>query len=262
MQWDMTWDDYQIFEAICNEIQDDAIASRSDSALINYILRSQSFVTLLDAQSAIIAHPGEGNGARYKRLLNDFCDWPNASKVCAHHLSHLLRQTSDLAFDPVKTYLEKYEFEPDALVRTPNSDPTYDDVASHFPTDSAGKPRQITFSKADGSTTSAYLGLLKHDHLFWLFRNAIVHNFKSLGRGLGIPTQYAEPIYFLSLRDEEDAGGNLVEVRSTELFYPMKFLKRLVASSSSNVLQHCRAHGINPMESMRSNTYWVEQLNL
>jgi len=262
MEWDWDWDDYQIFEAVCKEILDDAIAPKSNSGLINYILRSQSLVTLLDALSVIIAQPGEAVNARYKRILNDFSDWPNASKVCVNHLSYLLKQTSDVDFDAVKVYLEPYEFGPDVLVRTPNTEPSYNEVAAQFPTDRSGNPRQIQFTKLDGSRTSAHLSHFKHDHLFWLFRNAIVHNFKSLGKGIGIPTQYDEPIYFLLTSTESDASGNLVEKRSTELFYPMSFLKKVVGNASRNVLQYSKDNGIDPMESMRSKTYWVEQLNL
>jgi hypothetical protein len=101
---------------------------------------------------------------------------------------------------------------------------------------------------------------LTHYHLFWAYRNGLVHELRPLGYGVD-SGHYDFPHYHelttFSYGDRDNPGTLTIE-----LVYPDVFLLNLCRNALNNLQAYLIRNRLNPYDSYRFGTYWISELNL
>lgn len=220
----------------------EALRTKSER-LFQHIL----YFGILDALSKCI-YPHEGNHDRLTGLVLKFGQWADAERVSATHLLQLLRKIPGPEFDSLREYtrqkVESMGF-PSGYLPTLDKDPEIEEVRSQWP--KSVPPVLIKGIRLES---------LQHINLFYAFRNSIIHEMRTPGRGFDLADKN-EPYYHNMLNIESED----VQYESIELEYPAKFLLRLCTVCLEGVQQHLLKNDLNPYDYYDFGSYWIPDLN-
>lgn len=217
--------------------------STKSQGLFQHIL----YLGILDALSKCV-YPHKGNHDRLTGLVLRFSGWPHAKRISLIHLIQLLRKVPDPEFDSLREFA-KHELEsmgfPLGNLPTLDKDPEYELVRSKW-------PKQVPLEVIRG----IHLESLQHINLLYTFRNSIVHEMRTLGKGFDLADK-SEPYYLNMLNIESEE----INYESIELVYPSKFLEGLCTSCIEGVRQHLLQNDLNPYDYYDFGSYWISDLN-
>jgi hypothetical protein len=214
------------------------------------LYRKLLYVSVLDALARSVV-PKRGNRDRFTYLLKRFCRWPDGERVSLPHLVELLRRNPDPAFEKLRLWAaekdKKLPVHGGSLMPI-SHDPTFDEVKTVWPTSQEHR------TPLEGIDLTA----LQHFRLLWVYRNMLVHEMRTPGRGMEFGNDSDEPFYHGM--STVDKNGRFTG-RSTELVYPWRFLHRLCDTALGELRGYFAANDLNPYESFVFGTYWIEELN-
>ncbi|GBD98175.1 hypothetical protein BMS3Abin07_00183 [bacterium BMS3Abin07] len=204
------------------------------------------FAAIFDSLSKCI-FPKKGNKDRIISFLIDFSEWEDHDRISLPHLYQLLTKNPEPAFSKLRSFtVEKLSNWIDGEIINLSSDPKISEVIGYW-------PNEKDYKKPLGGVSIEYL---QHSHLFYSYRNAIVHEFRHPGHGMEIK-QDKNPFYigFSHLNDPDDQKNTL------ELVYPYGFFEKIVRTSFENMKNYLIKENINPYFSYTFGSYWIEELN-
>ncbi len=206
------------------------------------------FFAVIDSLSKCI-FPKKGNRDRIVSFVDGFSEWENRTRISLPHLAQLLLKSPEPPFADLRefAYGKLTKWSPGKIIML-NQDPDIKEVAKFWPSEKEHK------KPLDGVSIDS----LQHIHLFYSYRNYLVHEMREPGYGFE-HLQDDEP-YYISLTHlpkSKDEGKK----ETWELVYPVLFLKKLIDTSMKNMKEYLIKNNINPYMSYTFGTYWINELN-
>lgn len=207
------------------------------------------YTAILDAISRPIFIQ-QSNRERIVGLVKDFCDWPESSRVSLPHLSQLVRTKTESEIVELRNFtIRNMSQWTRGEVILLNRDPSYLDVEQIWPHKN-GRPILIDGIK---------LKWLQHCHLFYAYRNGLVHEFKTSGYHAELFDK-DEP-YYVQVTEYRDEYSRQSE-RTWQLQYTATFFKKLCLSALSNIEEYFVQNQIDPIETLAPGKYWIRELDI
>lgn len=180
------------------------------------------------------------NKERLTRFVREFTGWPDVNRVSLPYIDAVLRKYPDVQCAKLRAFV--YErFSPWRYGCLPlRCDPEFAEVAPLWPNE------LDPFGRIS-------LEHLRHDHLFYVYRNALVHEVRSPGFASEEESD-AKPYYHTaSLLGQTGQWWELV--------YPTRFFLTILDESLDRLEAHCKASAIDPTEAFEFGTYWLSELD-
>jgi len=200
------------------------------------------YVGILDALSKTVSYPNQGNRDRFVSLIRNFSDWKYAKKISLPHLVRLLQKVHSPEFSDLRAYAyEKFDkWVPGNLIEL-ESDPDFEEVKRLWPSTIPKPLERIDINS------------VQHVHLFYFYRNSLVHELRQLGRGIDI-RQEGDPYYYL--HDSLDSGKS-----TWELIYPIGFYENISNVVIDKLHSYYIKDRVDPYSCFTFGSYWIEELN-
>ena len=214
------------------------------------LYRKLLYVSVLDTLAGSV-FPKRKNRDRFTAFVERFCEWPDGARVSLPHLMQLLKRNPDPVFQKLREWtIARYKALPahDGGIPPISHDPLFEEVKRAWP---ASADHRMPLEGID-------LSSLTHYQLLYVYRNMLVHEFRSPGRGIEFRGEDNEPFYH-GMTSTNDAGA--VIGRTVELVYPELFLHRLCEAGLKNVKEYFISNELSPLESFVFGTYWIRELN-
>lgn len=212
------------------------------------VFKKTIYVSLLDALSRSVHSSNLGNRARFVSLIRSFGDWEHAEKISLPHLVRLLKLVPDPAYEELRIYADtkieswKGNWGEIGLSQDLNTD----EVSKHW---LKGKDQIL------GKVPVEHL---RHCHLLWAYRNALIHELRAPGYGMEGYGDYEEPFYheLSTIGTEHEPAKETIE-----LVYPVPFFKKLCISVLSKLEDYLSRNRLDPYDNYKFGTYWIDELN-
>jgi len=209
------------------------------------------YVAILDSMSRTV-FPTKGNRERFVRFLRFFSGWKEGDHVSLPHLVQLLAKAPDPNFQKLRKFanqeLDKWA---SGEINPLDRDPTFDTVRKLWPSD---KEHRFPIDGVE-------LESLQHWHLAYTYRNSLVHEFRTLGRG-GEIREEGSSYYITFTMYERASNGDLVESSETwELVYTVAFFHELCTTCLKNLDGYLKGNRIDPYSLFDFGSYWISDLN-
>jgi hypothetical protein len=132
-------------------------------------------------------------------------------------------------------------------------DPELHTVLELWPTDSKDKPIKLSNVAPEQLT---------HKHLFWLYRNSLVHEYRNPGNGVErISNGENVPFYHELSTITSLSNEGLQFTNNWELVYPFGFFRELCLVAAKNVSTMHANNNTSPFSAYISGTYWFPTFN-
>jgi hypothetical protein len=198
-------------------------------------------VGLLDALSKTTVPSNISNRDRLVSFVRNFTEWKNCDKVSLPHLVKFLELFPNPEFAPLREYafmsIDKWT---PGIVISIDNDVDINELKCLWPKNAQKPIDNITLEH------------LQHVHLFYSYRNGLMHELREKGYGMEIGMD-TEP-YYHTMSD-----GDAV---TWELVYPVNFYKHLCNTAVVKLKDYYIKNRINPYNYFTFGTYWVEKLNI
>ena len=229
-----------------NQVEEIASIESGHSELYRRLL----YASLLDTLAGTVM-PRRLNRERFVHFVKRFCHWSDGNKVSLSHLVQLLRKNPDPAFEKLRKWAIS-EFK-DLSVHAGrlmliDEDPCLDLVKKNWPVQ---KEHRTPIEGID-------LVALQHYQLLYHYRNTLVHELRTPGKGMEFGVDDLAPFYHLMSTVDDNLEIN---TSSIELVYPWRFLKGLCETALEELQKYYSKNEINPYDSLSYGTYWIRELN-
>lgn len=209
----------------------------------NELFKKIIYIGIVDALSKTV-FPRKGNRERFVSFIENFSDWKHCSKISLSHLVKLLEFTPEPEYSKIRKFaFSAYGQWPPGEIISLKKDPEFEEVKKYWP---KGKEN---IEPIEGVKISS----LKHIHLFYTYRNSIVHELRNLGHGLEELSLEKEPSYHAMTMED---GKN-----TWQLVYPLGFFENICETCLKNLKKYLISNNINPYNSFNFGSYWKEELN-
>ncbi len=198
---------------------------------------------LLDALSVSVASAKKGNRERFVSLIRCFSNWAQCDQVSLPHIIRLLQRVPDPEFSQLREYAYcLYDRWQSGVTVSLDRDPSFEDVKERWP---RTLPKPIE---------DVCLESFQHVHLFYSYRNSLIHEFREPGYGMEFsPTD--EPFYH-SMTEPE------TENHSWELVYPVAFFRKLCETTLATLGEYYLKNRIDPYSRYTFGSSWIAALNV
>ena len=204
-------------------------------------------VCMLDVL-AKAAYRSNENRKRYTKLLRDFSGWPHVERVSLPYLDALLRKYPEVPCDELRDLVRERFTWRTGFCPTLDHDPDFGEVSEGWP----------KLKKPFGSIRAEDL---RHDALFYRYRNSLVHEIRSPGFAFE-EEEDREPYYHsFSPLCIDHAGKSYLGKEKWQLVYPTQFFLALVDRTMDRFERYCREKGWDPVVPFDFGDYWIEELN-
>jgi hypothetical protein len=206
------------------------------------------FFSVIDSLSKCI-FPRRGNRDRIVSFVVEFAEWEYRNRISLPHLSQLLHKSPEPAFSGLRKFVidEYSKWSSGEIIRL-ERDPDIKDVMRFWPGEKEHKKPLAGIS----------IESLQHIHLFYSYRNFLVHELRE--PGYGFESYREDSPYYLSF-SHLPADGAEDEKETWELVYPVLFLKNLLCNCLKNMEIYLNDNNIDPYQSYTFGTYWIDELN-
>jgi len=201
------------------------------------------YIGLLDALSKTTSYPKQKSRNRFVSFINNFAGWQHCNKISLPHLIRLLQKVHTPEFSSIREYaFEKFDKWQASSFPTLHEDLDFSDVKKRWP---ANIPKPLE---------DIQLEWLKHCHLFYNYRNSLIHELREPGYGFEMKHD-DEPYYHQHHDIDRD-------ITSWELVYPLKFYE-LICSNVLKVLKsYYSKDRIDPYLCYSFGSYFIEELDI
>jgi hypothetical protein len=205
------------------------------------------YVAIIDSLSKSV-YPHSNNRDRFTSFIENFGDWENGSKISLPHFVKLLSLTPEPIFEDARKFArnELIKWSGGEIIYL-DSDPEIVDLRRYWP----------------GQTTTKLLNevrliSLQHYHLFYSYRNSLVHESRHLG--ISMDEIDNEKPFYVHISKFDDIPTNIIHV--WQLTYPEIFFHNLCTNSLRNLSAYLMANDIDPIDFYSEGNYFIEELNL
>lgn len=229
---------------------------------------------MIDTFAKVAFPSDEKVGRRFAKFVVEYSDWSDARRVSLIHLGRVLELDSRMEFEEIRQWVGKqihnhFPIEEDpSLTHHPSevekpisADPFLSEVKEYWP-NGEDKPLhpKVGEKKLD-------LRHLAHAGLLYQYRNHLVHEFQTPGRGINL-FRKESPFYErvseanFGLDGTNEFEWSLeVNLQRWELIYPVGFLLGLCRECLKNLHLALQSENRNPYSVFSEGTYWIPRLN-
>jgi len=220
------------------------------------IFQQLLYVSVLDTLARSVKSNQRENKKRFVSFVRRFCQWQDGERVSLPHLAQFLKKNPDPAFQELRDWVfKKYKAMPvhNSKFMLISDDPAYKDVERLWPVD----------KKNNAPIEKIQLDSLNHFHLLYAHRNTLVHELRAPGYGMNFANMEVPHYHGRSIKGDEDAvsAKGDEDAVSAELVYPRKFLHHLCQTALQNLEKYFLTNKLNPYDSFKFGTYWIQELN-
>ncbi len=201
-------------------------------------------VCVLDTLSKTVFPIEKRNRKRFIDFLEKFSKDDLWNRVSLLHLIEILKRTNDSAFENLAKYANKKMGDPHNANDEPPAkllDPEYEET-------------QVLWPNTVGDIEGLSLEHLTHKHLFYSYRNYLIHEMRRIGGVLDDDLHHADPFYYSAQHSGENKS-------SWKLVYPLGFHIRVCENALKNVEDYCLSSQTNPYDSFDRGVYFLTLLN-
>lgn len=211
--------------------------------------RKTLYVSLIDAVSRSVYVRKKGNRDRFVSLIRNFSNWETKERVSLPHLIRLLELNPDPVFEPVREKaFELFSTWQASWGNIPlTHDPEFKEIDKLWPKDKEYR------MPIEGISLES----LTHTHLLYAYRNTLVHELRTSGYGMELEEDKKPFYHDLDSYDSSEGPPSV----TIELVYPTQFFHNLSLSIISNLEEYLIRNDINPYDSYKFGTYWIQELN-
>lgn len=202
------------------------------------------------------------NGERFKQLVEQCCEWPEHDRISLLHLNRALAlDSSSPLFSDLKTWTEqevqknlKLTHRIISVSTAITQEPSIDLALEFWPMDSENKPLKLR-----GHIPEKF----QHLNLLWLYRNSLMHEYRSPGRASELGrARKKEPYYqqVSKIADLNQDTGFLFN-SNWELVYPTFFFKSLAEKALNSVALYHLKQQTSPFEVYSDSSYWMPEFD-
>ena len=205
-------------------------------------LKKQFYMAIIDTLGKKISLPKTSNRERFVRVVNDFSDWKEKDKVSLPHLCRFMKRITEPKFIKLRTHIEeknKLWVHGKTIMLTMDSD--FEELTKLWPKE---------FLKPNNDISLEHF---QHKHLFYKFRNCLIHEFREPGYGMDFGEE-SSPFY-------HSVSGLKSSIISWELVYPILFLEEMVESIIEKLRKYFHEIDIDPRICFKFGSNWIEELN-
>lgn len=225
--------------------------------------------SILDSLSKSAFPAIKENADRFKKAIVKFGAWHDADRASLLHIKRLLEVVGDVPeqFQEPDKFKEFNKWVEDEFNKHFSFSGQLISVNLHLEKDVEFETlKNLWPSSSEGNFYKIGNVLpckLKHKHLLWLYRNALVHEYRLPGKGAEISrSEDTKPYYQqLSSLTGFHSGGELDFSQRWELVYPTGFFKSLASKVLDGVAAFHRDKGSNPFEAYSDSSYWIPKLS-
>lgn len=201
------------------------------------------YVGIIDALAKTV-FPRPGNRERFVEFIKTFSDWGNGERISLPHLKRLLDFTPEPKYAEIRKFVvSKYsQWIPGHVIELEN-DPEYKEIIKYWP------KGYVNSEIIEGIKLES----IQHVHLFYSYRNSLVHEVRNLGYGIEENSLEKEPSY----HHMDTLNGE----KTWELVYPLGFFENICESCIDRLEKYLILNNINPYNSFKFGSYWREELN-
>ena len=212
---------------------------KSNSELFKKII----YIGINDALSKTI-FPRKGNRERFVSFLKYFSEWEHSNRISLPHLLRLLEFYSEPEYSEIREFtFSAYGQWPPGEIISLKKDPEFEEIIKYWPRGQVN----------DELIKGVKLESLKHVHLFYTYRNSLIHELRNLGYGLEEFSLGKEPSYHsMTMEDGKDTW---------QLVYPLGFFENICETCIINLKEYLILNNIDPYNSFNFGSYWKEELN-
>lgn len=205
------------------------------------------YIGFIDLLSSLV-YPKKSNRERIVSTLKQYSKWAEGYKISLPHLLRLLNKITDPKFDELRLFAsaEYKQWNKPELVEL-SSDLPFEVVKKMWPRDNEYKTLLDNVS----------LDSLTHFHLFYTYRNSLVHTLRAPTTHLALEDiEYPFYAQLTSLRfDSEQTEYNWI------LHYPVNFIDRISTTLYEEIREYYIALELNPYDMFNVGHYWLDSLN-
>jgi hypothetical protein len=175
------------------------------------------YVGIIDALAKTV-FPKRGNRERFVEFIRTFSDWENSERISLPHLKRLLDFTPEPEYTGIRKFVisKHNQWIPPNIISLTN-DPEYKEIIKYWP--KAFVNSQII--------EGIKLESIQHVHLFYSYRNSLVHEIRNIGYGIEEVALKNEPSY----HHMDTLNGE----KTWELVYPLGFFENICESCIGNL---------------------------
>lgn len=201
------------------------------------------YIGIIDTLSKTI-FPRKGNRERFVSFLKKFSEWEHSNRISLPHLVRLLEFTPEPEYSRLREFaFSAYGQWPPGEIINLEKDPEFEEVEKNWP---KGKENIEPIK-------GVKLESLKHVHLFYTYRNSLIHELRNLGYGLEEYSLEKEPSYHsMTMEDGKDTW---------QLVYPLGFFEIICETCLKSLKKYLIINNIDPYNSFNFGSYWKEELN-
>jgi len=215
------------------------------------IFKKVLYVALLDTLSKTI-YPTRNTRERIVLLLQNFCDWQEADKISLPHLLRLMEMAPDPAFERLRTFaFSEMESWKQGKIIPLTQDPSSKVIRKYWPVE-----KELRLPVEGVGMES-----LKHAHLFYAYRNSLVHELRHPGYPLDV-RKVGNP-YYIGRAPESTNAPELSDTTFSqwELVYPVGFFRDLCSNALKSLNDYYSRNRIDPLSFFDYASYWLTELN-
>ncbi|MBT3670644.1 MAG: hypothetical protein HON98_12580 [Chloroflexi bacterium] len=219
----------------------------------SFLYQKVLYICLIDAMLKSVYEPERGkNKIRMIRFIDIFSGWENSGKISLPHLKRLLDKSKNNEYQKLLDYVnKKLENWIPGEVKYLENDIGVEEIASLLPK-ALGENKIFKNIKIID---------LKHTHLFYTYRNSIVHELtlKDYSWETHTKMRKEEPYYsyFEVLGPDVDDPSN----NYWALHYPALFLKKVCKNSLKKLEELLIENDLNPRKNYSFSNYWLKDLD-
>lgn len=205
------------------------------------------YSAIIDALSKSVFPRRKGNRYGITSFIAQFSDWGEEKRVSLPHLFQLLVKCPEPSFSRLREYVTSNLKEwKDGEMVSLKKDPKVSEVRNHW-------PQEKELKKPLNGVPVEHL---QHSHLFYSYRNIMVHEFRYPGDGEEPVLENDEDPFYISelnVDNEKDEAWKLV--------YPVKFFEKLAKNGLKNLKKYLIENNIDPYIPFTFGSYWIDELN-
>jgi len=203
-------------------------------------------VAILDALSKIIYGGSEKSWKRFVDFLMVFTDWPDGTKLSTTHLYRALELDLHPNLESLRLYVRQ---------QLDTWGPSTEKI--RLDNDIEAKELKKRWPKgAEHSIAGIKIDQYNHFNLVYVFRCALIHEFRELGFGTE-DSGSTKPYY----HTKNKLGSADEKVDSWELVYPLDFLVSLARTALGNLDEYLKRNDLNPDRHFRFGSYFFDKMN-
>ncbi len=212
-----------------------------------HLFKRVLYVGIIDVLSKTV-FPKKENRDRTVSFIRKFCDWQHSEKVSLPHLARLLKKSPEPEFSGLRqlvgSEMGKWK------QGTPMGlDKDIDEEAI--------RPLWPKEKEYEKPLKNVSLESIKHIHLFYAYRNSLIHEMRKPGYGVDFDPSDQDPYY----HSMSHVGHGGTKSATWELVYPVGFIERLCKKALNEVREYYIREQLNPYDTFAFGSYWIEELN-